>query len=260
MPLEVIDNHITPAIFRLVCKHFNDPSNTISFEEYCQDADKWIDCWVGCANIPVQLGKRKWDTFLELGPMSWEKIIDSSWRRRVGLRFMFMLLRSDPEAYATRSDLFVKVLLESIVAAKVTIENEYVAMLFSIDRLRHPLLRNVLCQRSLHTSEFVISIPEFLTMRLPVVNTVFSNLAGSLRKETHGMDDACQNQTYVGHVVAMLSTMQDVCEQMTIGSDERSIYSVFCRDIFASLLGHPELKAQHRLSALINWGQTLEVT
>jgi hypothetical protein len=36
---------------------------------------------------------------LELGSMSWEKIIDASWRRRVGLRFMFMLLRFDPEAY-----------------------------------------------------------------------------------------------------------------------------------------------------------------
>jgi len=80
----------------------------------------------------LQLTRRfqKWDTFLELGPMSWEKIIDASWRRRVGLRFMFMLLRLDPEAYTTRNDLFVKVLLESIVAAKVTIENEYMSLVF----------------------------------------------------------------------------------------------------------------------------------
>jgi hypothetical protein len=89
----------------------------MSFEQYCQDADKWIDCWVGCANVLVQLGKtvcalpqrcivlqltrrlQKWDAFLELGKMSWEKIIDSSWRRRVGLRFMVMLLQCDPQAY-----------------------------------------------------------------------------------------------------------------------------------------------------------------
>jgi len=58
MSFQVIDGHITPAIFRLVCKHFNDPSDTLSFEEYCQDADKWIDCWVGCAHVLVQLGKR----------------------------------------------------------------------------------------------------------------------------------------------------------------------------------------------------------
>jgi hypothetical protein len=56
--LQVIDSHITPAIFRLVCKHFNDSSDAVSFEEYCQDADKWIDCWVGCANVLVQVGKR----------------------------------------------------------------------------------------------------------------------------------------------------------------------------------------------------------
>lgn len=31
--------------------------------------------------------------------MSWEKIIDVSWRRRVGLRFMFTFLQVDPAAY-----------------------------------------------------------------------------------------------------------------------------------------------------------------
>jgi hypothetical protein len=41
---------------------------------------------------------------------------------------------------------------------------------------------------------------------------IFSNLADSLRKEAHGKDNVLQNQTYVGHVVTMLSTMQDVWE------------------------------------------------
>lgn len=36
---------------------------------------------------------------MKLGQQSWEKIIDDSWRRRVGLRFNLMLLRLDPAAY-----------------------------------------------------------------------------------------------------------------------------------------------------------------
>jgi len=99
-----------------------------------------------------------------------------------------------------------------------------------------------------------------LALRLPTVQTVFSNLANSLRKEAHGKDNAGQNQTYVGHVVTMLSTMQDVCDQMTEGSDERTTYSAFCRDVFSSLRQHPELKAQQRLGASIAWGQTLGAT
>lgn len=121
--------------------------------------------------------------------MSWAKIIDGSWRRRVGLRFMFMLLRFDPEAYIvsqrsaalltylqlmslqTRNDVFIEVLLESMAAAKVTIENEYMSLVFSIDRLRHPLLRHVPCQPSIESSDYVISVPEFFTLRLPTVDS-----------------------------------------------------------------------------------------
>jgi hypothetical protein len=39
---------------------------------------------------------------MKLGQQSWEKIIDDSWRRRVGLRFNVTLLRLDPGAYSVR--------------------------------------------------------------------------------------------------------------------------------------------------------------
>ena len=71
----------------------------------------------------------------------------------------------------TRNDLFVKVLLESIVAAKVTMENEYMSLFFSIDRHRYPLLRHVPCQPPLQASDYVISVPEFLALRLPTVHS-----------------------------------------------------------------------------------------
>lgn len=133
---------------------------------------------------------------MNLAPQSWERIIDASWRHRVGLRFMLMLLRLDPETYTvsgypnvsgavthlsffyfysmqTHVDLFIKVLLESMVSAKVTIENEYMALIFSIDKLRHPILRRVPCQPEPETSDYHISINDFLTLRLPAVSSEF---------------------------------------------------------------------------------------
>ncbi|EGO22248.1 hypothetical protein SERLADRAFT_472803, partial [Serpula lacrymans var. lacrymans S7.9] len=139
---KVIDKHISPAIYRLVCKHFSDVSAP-SIEDYCRTADKWIDCWVGCASVLVQNRKRDWSLFMKLGPQSWERIIDPAWRRRVGLRFTFTLLQLDRGAFNSYKDYFVEVLLESIVSATVTLEHEYMSLLFSIDRLHHPLLRGV---------------------------------------------------------------------------------------------------------------------
>lgn len=49
-------------------------------------------------------------------------------------------------------------------------EHEYMSLVFSIDRLRHPLLRHIPCQRPLETADYVISVPQFFTMRLPAVD------------------------------------------------------------------------------------------
>lgn len=62
------------------------------------------------------------------------------------------------------------ILLESMVSKRLTLENEYVALVFSIDQLRHPLLRHVPCEAKPGSSDFVISVAEFKTLRLPIIN------------------------------------------------------------------------------------------
>ena len=62
------------------------------------------------------------------------------------------------------------VLLESMVSKRLTLENEYVALVFSIDQLRHPLLRRVPCLPKPGSSDCVISATEFRTLRLPIIN------------------------------------------------------------------------------------------
>jgi hypothetical protein len=52
-------------------------------------------------------------------------------------------------------DRFIDVLLESLVSSTVTMEHEYVSLLFSVDGLRHPLLHNVACERRADGDYFV---------------------------------------------------------------------------------------------------------
>ena len=51
-----------------------------------------------CFDIRLTL-LQDWSLYFNLGRQSWQSILDSSWRRRVGLRFMFRLLQVDPMAY-----------------------------------------------------------------------------------------------------------------------------------------------------------------
>ena len=56
------------------------------------------------------------------------------------MRFMYTVLQLDPPAYQVHMDRFIDVLLESMATPNVTIEHDYASLLFSIDRLHHPLL------------------------------------------------------------------------------------------------------------------------
>ncbi|CCL98524.1 uncharacterized protein FIBRA_00523 [Fibroporia radiculosa] len=256
---ELIDSQISPAIYRLVCKYFNDLTDQGSLEPYSQEADKWVDCWVGCANVVVQNGRRDWSLYLTLGPQSWERIIDSSWRRRVGLRFMLMLLRLDPQAYTTYKDRFIDVLLESMVSPKVTIEHEYMALLFSIDYLRHPLLADIICERDEATGDYQISRLHFLERRATFLHKIFENLASLLLREAQGeLDLTRQNQTCVGSVVIMLSTMQDNHQLLNERSAELQNYVSLCQEVFGDLSQFAILKNNPRLLSLITWANGLK--
>lgn len=51
---QVLDKSITPAVYRLVCKHFGESEHAQNDATSTKAADEWIDCWVGCANVLVQ--------------------------------------------------------------------------------------------------------------------------------------------------------------------------------------------------------------
>ena len=59
--MKIIAQDIVETIYRLVLRHFNDPSDPSdpeSLERYNDETDEWVECWVGCANVLVQNGRR----------------------------------------------------------------------------------------------------------------------------------------------------------------------------------------------------------
>ncbi|EPQ56427.1 hypothetical protein GLOTRDRAFT_138160 [Gloeophyllum trabeum ATCC 11539] len=250
---KVMDQHISPAIYRLVCKNINDSSAEFPSEEHWADIDKWINCWVGCANVIVQNGRREWSHYLALGPQSWERIIEAAWRRRVGLRFMYMVLRSDPRAYHDYQDRFLEVFFESLVAREVSIENQYIALLLTVDGLHHPLLRGVPWDLN---GEAELSKLEFLSGRLAFIEAVFINLVRVFR-EDHDVQTRGQNQSNTELITSMLAAMQDSYERQNEQSDLHEVYADFCGAVLRLLASHPVLSEHQRLSPFLDWAHKI---
>jgi len=251
-----------------VIKHVSDAAEESVQEDSYADIDTWVDCWVGCAQVVVYNGKRDWSFYLALGSQSWERIIDGSWRRRVGFRFMYMFLRLDPSSYPSHRDRFIDVLLESLVSLTVTIEHEYVSLLFSVDGLQHLLLHDIVCERKAD-GDYSLTQDGFKESRVEILSTIFRNLSDSLQKEIHQPDLRNANQTCLEHLVKMFSAMQDIyqsieCTPPQSGhshSHRKEEYGAFCsrivrqmRESEASLYSHERLRRP--LGLLMTFGGT----
>ncbi|KAL4063194.1 Mus7/MMS22 family-domain-containing protein [Scleroderma citrinum] len=204
---KVLDKSITPAVYRLVCKHLGESENETAQESRTNVADKWIECWVGCANVLIQNGNKDWSLYMKLGQQSWEKIINASWRRRVGLRFNLSLLHLDPSAYPKYQDEFVSVLLVASVSSKLTIEHEYASVVFTLGKLRHPLLQGAPFEPVGPMKRFEIGELEFQEKRVELLKVVISNAAERVRA---GM--TVESEVYVGFLISMFSAMRDIFE------------------------------------------------
>ncbi|OCH87959.1 hypothetical protein OBBRIDRAFT_758971 [Obba rivulosa] len=251
---EVIDVQILPPIYSFVIRHFNTPADPHAMKEYQQDADKWVICWAGCANVVVRNGRRKWSHFLELGAQSFDRLIDSFWRRRVGLRFMSTLLQLDLEAYHDYPERFIRVLIESLVAARPTFEHEYVSLVFSADGLRHPLLRNIPCDIPEGSTQCKVTATDFVEKRVPIIDRIFANLVARLALEMNGdMELTLSNQTCLGFIVTLLSTIKDIHEELATDPDAQGKYTTFCRQVCNSLSQYAALATHPRITTLSQW-------
>ncbi|KAI0819256.1 Mus7/MMS22 family-domain-containing protein [Trametes gibbosa] len=251
---EVIDKIISPAIYRLVCKHFSDPTYQKPGELHYADADNWINCWVGCANVVVQNGKKDWNFYFSFGPQSWETIADATRRRRVGLRFMYMLLQLDPPAYITYTDRFINILLECLATRAVTLEHDYASLLFSVDKLRHPLLHDLPVGNPGEDGDYHLTRREFSEKQLPFLEAILRNLSKNLLAEDDGdCGLTASNHIFLTSVIGFLSAMRDILDQLEVGSIHRTTYVDFCRAVTALLASLSPLGTHTRLTTHMTW-------
>ncbi|KAL5513076.1 hypothetical protein ACEPAH_3474 [Sanghuangporus vaninii] len=252
---KIMNSDVIPHIFRLLLQYFNDPtarpSEESRLEEFWNSADDWIDCWVGCAAVVVRNGIRAWDHYLNVGPQSWAGIGDSFFRRRVAIRFMHQLLKCDPSAYNKAYERhFFAVLLQCLVAYKVTMENEYLSTLLSVDGLRHPFLRELPVTRA-SEQEYCLSRSDFLEKREALIAGIFNNLDSILLSDSSERD----KNILVECVLEMLSTVQDIWINFS-SIEDRNNYGELCRHIFSEIRKHPRIHNLQRLSTLVTWGSS----
>ncbi|KZT27796.1 hypothetical protein NEOLEDRAFT_1130281 [Neolentinus lepideus HHB14362 ss-1] len=253
---KAMDQYISPAIYRLVCRNINESTLERPTEEHWADIDKWIDCWVGCANVTVYNGRRDWSHYLALGPQSWERIIDAFCRRRVGLRFMYMVLQSDPSAYSMYQDRFLEVFFESMITPKATIENRYAALVLMVDGLRHLLLRGTPWDMS---SDNELPISEFMSGRLLFLAAVFTNLSRALHDQ-NDFQSRGQTQSSMELIVSMFAAMQSIYQHMGKNVEHQRTYGDFCSSVLELLAEHATLKRHPRLAPFIEWVNKTDFT
>lgn len=68
-------------------------------------------------------------------------------------------------------DNFFDVLLESLVTSELTMEHQYVSLLFSIDGLQHPLVDGLALHRGLD-GDYIVTALDFEPLRLTVIMRV----------------------------------------------------------------------------------------
>lgn len=109
----MIDECIGKAVFRVLCAHLS------SRHQDQLETDKWVECWIGCAEVLVRNGRRvslflvrdarerylmfvqNWAFYFEQASQTWELMkLDALALRRISLHFTLTVLKYDPSAYS----------------------------------------------------------------------------------------------------------------------------------------------------------------
>ncbi|KAF8998581.1 Mus7/MMS22 family-domain-containing protein [Cyathus striatus] len=249
--------------FRFMRRYFPDPPPGTSFTSYAEECDKWISCWLGCANIDKCSGnKQAWYSCIDMRQNTWGKESSQYWQRRIDLGVMVNILELDPMAYQSFNAKVMGTVLESLVVDHITIEGRFVALVFSLDCLQHPLFHHVTCVTLKNEEDFQFSAEEFKALRIPLLQVAFGNLNRRILDDT-GIDPTvtASNQEFIGMCIRMFSTMRAIVEKLKGNSvDGHRVYVDFCREIFYITQQYREVRSEARLQYWWNWGRTLEPT
>ncbi|KZV93145.1 hypothetical protein EXIGLDRAFT_646506 [Exidia glandulosa HHB12029] len=246
----LIHDRVEPVIFDLVCNRYGPAAkHTKSNESGDDEAQKhvdleWVDCWAGCLHVTVKNGKTNWSVYTK-GDI-WKRIIDSHWRRRVRQRFMYNVLLLHPMAYKDARDSFVDVLVQALVCTRVSWEHLLASELFTIDGLRHPLLRDIHVTRDANDVDVKLSAADLDRARLGILESIITRVVVIVTAAAVPGADAqvkAQGTRFVSSIVDMLGAMRD---NHAIHPNDKT-YAQFCGNIREFVSAHPSLMRDGRV-------------
>jgi len=213
--------------------------------------DRWLDCWLGCADILIHADGKSWSQYLDLRK-SW-KISDRR-KRRMDLSVMMRVLKLDPMTYVEYQDNYLEILIVALASPHPTLEREFIPQLLSIDGCQHPLLAGLLMDT---TDAIVDDYLKELELR-DAIRVILCNLAGLLQQEAMGSGPAeLDCEKYVGFCIKMLQAMQDNLSDLEAGSEIQQKYVDWCRVIMKMVHEHRELRLHPRLTFWTTWKRAL---
>ncbi|KAF5369216.1 hypothetical protein D9757_010043 [Collybiopsis confluens] len=217
------------ALYRRMSSHFSQYSKSQMKPStvFMEAADSWIDTWISCVALCVLYHDRgaTWSNRCLNHRQIWKEI-DLCWRRRIDMRVAFRTLTENPMAYSddTLKAFFIESLFDALVPGPITKEHEFVALLFCIDGLRHPLLKGIL---PFPSKTFVLTADELRVKQEEFLGCILDNVEESLRQEenTSGnrifLGESVENKRYGDLISRYLSKLKDMCLYLPQGSEEQ---------------------------------------
>ncbi|KZS94435.1 hypothetical protein SISNIDRAFT_453345 [Sistotremastrum niveocremeum HHB9708] len=214
--------------------------------------DKWIDCWVSCAQIVVRHGQKAWLSYCVFGDCSWGRISDPSTRYKVGLRFLFRLLQVDINAYKTMKERFFDFWFQALATSHVTIEHEYSSRLFEADAMKHGILRQAFSKVAFSSRDFAPTQEAFKANRLHLLDAICGSLSESLGAMNTN-DQATRSLCNEGcsHVMSLLSAIEN-----NLHTSDHA-YLDFCNEVLTILQTHSLSHTDHRIGDKVRLLQVL---
>ncbi|KAH7873038.1 Mus7/MMS22 family-domain-containing protein [Lentinula edodes] len=261
-------NSLTWLIYRCLKNMFEGyPEGRSPSPQVMENVDGWIDTWIQCASIAIiHSQSMTWFSLCLDVRKTWTAIGDVHWRRRIDIRVALNILRRAPMSYADSKlkDYFIETLFNCLIPVKVTVEHDFLSCIFSIDGLRHPLLRNLPVTLPPYPKILALSKNDFTTSRDKFLRGILDNIEQSLHDEENEsgnrivLGENVTNKKYGDFLAKFFYSLKEMYSSMPEGSNECQDYKIKCKDLCTMTFeDHPRIGTWRRMATWDVWWKGL---
>ncbi|KAF8825931.1 hypothetical protein HHX47_DHR6000457 [Lentinula edodes] len=150
------------------------------------------------------------------------------------------------------------------VDVKVTVEHDFLSCIFSIDGLRHPLLRNLPVTLPPYPKILALSKNDFTTSRDKFLRGILDNIEQSLHDEENESENRIvlgenvTNKKYGDFLAKFFYSLKEMYSSMPEGSNECQDYKIKCKDLCTMTFeDHPRIGTWRRMATWDVWWKGL---